>query len=65
MLTVPSPDVADLVALAMPAGAGFVTALQRVWDAGDAAFPLDLRLPEAARAATLAAMVRSHTTCRT
>jgi O-succinylbenzoic acid--CoA ligase len=48
--------VADLVALAMPGGPGFVTALQRVWDRGDAAFPLDLRLPDAAQHATLAAM---------
>ena len=48
--------MADLVALAMPGGADFVTALQRVWDDGDAAFPLDLRLPGAARRATLAAM---------
>jgi O-succinylbenzoic acid--CoA ligase len=48
--------VADLVALAMPGGADFVTALRRVWDDGDAAFPLDLRLPPASRRATLAAM---------
>lgn len=48
--------MADLVALAMPGGPGFVDALRRVWDAGDVAFPLDLRLPEAQRAAVLAAM---------
>ncbi len=34
----------------------FVTALERVWAAGDAAFPLDLRLPAAAQRAVLAAM---------
>jgi O-succinylbenzoic acid--CoA ligase len=48
--------VADLVALAMPGGPAFVSALQRVWERGDAAFPLDLRLPAAARRDTLAAM---------
>ena len=37
-----------LVALTMPGGPAFVEALQRVWDAGDAAFPLDPRLPAAA-----------------
>ena len=36
-----------LVALAMPGGPEFVAALQRTWDAGDAAFPLDPRLPKA------------------
>lgn len=46
----------DLVALALPGGPGFVTALRRVWDAGDAAFPLDLRLPPRARAHVLTAM---------
>src|SRR5205807_663242 len=53
---VPSPAVADLVALALPGGAPFVAALQRIWDRGDAAFPLDLRLPDASQHATLAAM---------
>ncbi len=45
-----------LVAIDLPAGQGFVDALRRIWDAGDAAFPLDRRLPGAARAATLAAI---------
>ncbi len=36
----------DVVALALPAGTAFVDALKAVWDAGDAAFPLDLRLPK-------------------
>jgi o-succinylbenzoate---CoA ligase len=48
--------MADLVALAMPAGPRFVDALRRVWDAGDAVFPLDLRLPDAQRRRVLAAM---------
>lgn len=43
-----------LVALDLPGGPGFVDALQRVWDAGDAVFPLDRRLPPAAQAAVIA-----------
>ncbi len=41
----------ELVALDLPGGPAFVEALQRVWAAGDAVFPLDRRLPpvEAAR----------------
>lgn len=41
--------MAELVGLAMPAGPGFVRALQDCWDAGDAVAPLDPRLPPAAR----------------
>jgi o-succinylbenzoate---CoA ligase len=37
--------VAELVALDLPGGEAFVSALLRVWDEGDAAFPLDPRLP--------------------
>jgi O-succinylbenzoic acid--CoA ligase len=37
--------VAELVVLALPGGPGFVDALRRVWDNGDAAFPLDPRYP--------------------
>jgi O-succinylbenzoic acid--CoA ligase len=48
--------MARLVALDLPGGPGFVTALRRVWDRGDAAFPLDQRLPQPAREAMLAAM---------
>jgi o-succinylbenzoate---CoA ligase len=48
--------MANLVALALPGGAAFVDALRRTWDDGDAAFPLDLRLPPAARDRVLAAM---------
>ncbi|HZX56633.1 MAG TPA: AMP-binding protein [Ilumatobacteraceae bacterium] len=43
-----------LVAIDLPGGAAFVDALRRIWDNGDAAFPLDRRLPPAARQAVLA-----------
>lgn len=43
----------DLVALDLPAGAGFVDALRAAWDRGDAVLPLDRRLPAPARAALL------------
>jgi O-succinylbenzoic acid--CoA ligase len=42
-----------LVALALPGGPGFVGALQRVWDAGDAVVVLDRRLPPNAQADVL------------
>ncbi len=48
--------MAELVALDVPGGPAFVDALRRVWDAGDAAFPVDQRLPPAARSAVLAAV---------
>ncbi len=48
--------MADLVALDLPGGPAFVDALQRVWAAGDAAIPLDPRLPDAERRRVLAAM---------
>ncbi|HEU4545571.1 MAG TPA: hypothetical protein VFR88_04690, partial [Microlunatus sp.] len=35
-----------VVALDLAGGPAFVDALQRVWDAGDAAFPVDRRLPQ-------------------
>jgi len=41
--------MAQLVAIDLPGGPGFVRALQSVWDAGDAAAPLDRRLPPPAR----------------
>ncbi len=47
---------ARLVALDLPGGPDFVVALRRIWDAGDAAFPVDQRLPPAAKADVLAAM---------
>ncbi len=37
----------ELVALDLPGGQGFVDALRRVWDDGDAVFPIDRRLPAA------------------
>jgi O-succinylbenzoic acid--CoA ligase len=40
--------MAELVALDLPAGPGFVEALRAVWDAGDAGLPIDPRLPAAA-----------------
>ena len=48
--------VPELVALNLPGGAGFVDALRAIWDTGDAAAPLDPRLPPAARDAVLAAI---------
>ena len=36
----------DLIAIDLPGGPGFVDALRRVWERGDAAFPLDRRLSE-------------------
>ncbi len=49
----------NLVALDLPGGPAFVDALRRVWDAGDAATPLDRRLPPPARAAVLAELAPS------
>jgi o-succinylbenzoate---CoA ligase len=48
--------VPELVALDLPGGAGFVDALRAVWDSGDAAAPLDPRLPRRAHEALLAAL---------
>ncbi|MEP7047497.1 MAG: AMP-binding protein [Ilumatobacteraceae bacterium] len=45
-----------LVAIDLPGSERFVEALRRIWDAGDAAFPIDRRLPRAARQALLAAI---------
>ncbi len=45
-----------LVAIDLPGGLDFVEELQRVWDAGDAAFPVDQRLPAAAKRTLCAAM---------
>lgn len=45
-----------LVAIDRTGGPEFVTDLQRLWDAGDAALPIDQRLPAPARAALLASM---------
>jgi len=43
----------ELVALDLPGGKGFVDALRAVWDTGDAAAPLDHRLPAPATEALL------------
>ncbi len=48
--------VPELVALDLPGGMGFVDALRAIWDTGDAAAPLDPRLPGAARRAMLDAL---------
>jgi O-succinylbenzoic acid--CoA ligase len=48
--------VPELVALDLPGGAGFVDALRAIWDTGDAAAPLDPRLPAEARAKVLTAL---------
>lgn len=48
-----------LVALDMPGNAKFVDAMKRIWDAGDAIFPIDQRLPDTARVALLHAMAPS------
>jgi len=48
--------VPELVALDLPGGTGFVDALRAVWDTGDAAAPLDPRLPDPARRALLDAL---------
>lgn len=46
----------ELVALDLPGGRGFLDALRAVWDTGDAAAPLDPRLPPATSRALLAAL---------
>jgi o-succinylbenzoate---CoA ligase len=48
--------VPELVALDLPGGRGFVDALRAIWDTGDAAAPLDPRLPGVARRAMLDAL---------
>lgn len=46
----------QLVALALPGGPGYVEAIKRVWDAGDAVAPLDPRLPAAEAAVVMGAL---------
>jgi O-succinylbenzoic acid--CoA ligase len=48
--------VNQLVAIDLPGGPRFVDELQRVWDAGDAAFPIDQRLPADAKRELCVAM---------
>ena len=45
-----------LVAIHLPGGSAWVTALQQVWDRGDAVLPVDRRLPPPARATLLHAL---------
>jgi O-succinylbenzoic acid--CoA ligase len=46
----------DLVAIDLPAGPGWVDALRRAWDVGDAVLPVDRRLAPPAKAALLDAL---------
>ncbi|MFN8053372.1 MAG: AMP-binding protein [Acidimicrobiales bacterium] len=48
--------MADVVAIDLPGGPEFVDTLRRVWDAGDAALPLDPRLPVAWRSSLIDAL---------
>jgi O-succinylbenzoic acid--CoA ligase len=52
--------VNDLVALLLPGGEPFVTAVRRAWDAGDAVLPLDPGAPPAHTARLLAALRPTH-----
>jgi o-succinylbenzoate---CoA ligase len=45
-----------LIALDRPGGPEFVTELLRIWDAGDAACPIDQRLPDEAKRRLMAAL---------
>ena len=54
-----------LVALDLPGGPGFVDELQRIWDAGDAAFPVDQRLSPAGQGADVPARCASASDGRT
>ncbi len=48
--------MARLRAIDLPGGPAFVDELRSIWDDGDAAFPVDQRLPPAAKAEIMAAM---------
>ncbi len=47
------PAVLELVAIDLPGGPAFVTALRAAWDRGDAVLPVDQRLSHAAKSAVL------------
>lgn len=49
----------ELVAIDLPGGPGFVAALQRAWDSGDAVLPVDQRLPPAGKEALYDALAPS------
>ena len=51
--------MAHLVAIHLPGGPAFVTALRREWDAGNAVLPVDRRLPAGARRDLLSTMAPS------
>ncbi|MFT4656858.1 MAG: O-succinylbenzoic acid--CoA ligase, partial [Ilumatobacter sp.] len=46
----------SLIAIDLPGGPQFVTELQRIWENGDAAFPVDQRLNQAGKVAVKQAM---------
>ncbi len=46
----------ELVAIDLPGGPEFVVVLQRIWDRGDTALPVDQRLPQPARQALIESM---------
>jgi len=48
--------VSRLVAIDLPGGPAFVDELHRIWDDGDAAFPVDQRLPDTAKRELYTAM---------
>jgi O-succinylbenzoic acid--CoA ligase len=52
--------MAPVIALDLPAGPAFVAALQRVWEMGGAAFPLDQRLPDAERTRAMSTIAPTH-----
>jgi O-succinylbenzoic acid--CoA ligase len=56
--------VLQLVAIDLPGGPGFVDALRRIWDDGDAALPVDQRLSVRAKQALLD-LLRPSTVCST
>lgn len=49
-------SVNELICLDMPAGPDFVDHLRAAWDNGDAAFPLDQRLPDIAKRDVMASL---------
>ncbi len=48
-----------LVALCIPGGASYVDAVRRIWDEGDAVFPVDQRLPKQSQSALIEHMAAS------
>lgn len=51
--------MAALVAIDLPGGPAFVTALRGIWDAGDAALPIDQRMAASAQADTIRSLMAS------